>query len=123
MRKFTMGIVVTPLLVAGIVVVWLSLGEQAKGIVIGLILGGIGMLIGIILALAVVAIFLLWNLRWSVQNAPPVLRHGAPTYQALPPPAHTETYYPPPRPEWARGNRQWQILGRDDMPPSARQRE
>lgn len=119
MRKFVAGGVVAIIILALIALMWFSLDEQAKGVIVGLILGGVGMLVGIALALAVVAIFLLYQLRWQVQGsqASPMFPPGTAPPLALPPGQAEFNYYPPPRrPEWARPGRDWQVLGEEDMP-------
>jgi len=125
MRKFGCGVGAAFLLLAIVALVWLSLGEQSKGIVVGLLLGAVGTVVGVIIALAVVCIFLLINMRWQVQggksNQPIVM--GWPDYgnTPLPSPDTMESqyqWYPPPsQPSWQRPSRWWNVLGGEDMPP------
>lgn len=122
MKKFGCGILVTIAFLGAVAAIWFSLGEQTKGVVVGLVLGGTGMLIGLALGLAVVAIFLLSNLRWQIQGGghPPVI-HGPGQQAALPAPDPQYTYYPPHQaPPWARPVRAWRGLGIDEIPAEAR---
>jgi hypothetical protein len=119
MRKVGAGLVIVLALVGLGAVIWLSLDEQAKGVLVGIVVGGVGAFVGFVVALAVVAIFLLYNLRWQVQGRqlPPPMVHGSQQgLPALPPGRPEYHYYPPPQPTWARSPRDWQILGEDDMP-------
>jgi len=124
MKKFGCGIAAAFLLLAIVALVWLSLDEQSKGIVVGLLLGAVGTVIGVILALAVVCVFLLLNMRWQIQGGkptPPIVM-GWPGYghPGLPPPANMvdgQWHYPPSQPAWHRQGRGWHVLGGEDMPP------
>ena len=119
MKKFTAGIISALALLAIIALVWFSLNEQTKGVVVGLLLGGAGALCGFTTALAIVALFLLARMRWQVQGNP----HQPPIVMGYPPPAlpapgqEGHTVYPPPsRPAWDRPDRHFKILGEEDIP-------
>lgn len=120
MKKFGCGIGVAVVALAIVAGIWFSLDEQARGIVVGLLLGGVGMLIGVILALAVVAIFLLYNLNWHVRSGGQPVMHGPGQQAALPAPDPQFSYYPPQAPPWSRPARSWRGLGAEDMPPGTR---
>lgn len=127
MKKFGCGVGAAFLLLAIVALVWLTLDEQSKGIVVGLLLGAVGTVIGVIIALAVVCIFLLLNMRWQVQGkaAPPIVM-GWPGNGHIPlaPPETMEGQYqwgpPPAQPAWRRPGRGWHVLGGEDMPPGER---
>jgi len=116
MKKFGAGIISALTFLAIAALIWLSLDEQAKGIVVGLLVGAAGMLCGITVALAIVALFLLAQMRWQVQGSPhqPPIVMGYPP-AALPAPDHT-VYPPPPKAAWDRLGRHFRILGEEDMP-------
>lgn len=77
MKRFFGGAMVAVALIAAVVLVWYGLNDQAKGLVVGVMLGAGGIVVGILVALAVVGVLLLMNLRWSVQAAkPPVILPG-----------------------------------------------
>lgn len=129
MEKFGCGVLVTILILGIIAGIWFSLDEQSKGIVVGLLLGGAGMLVGFAVALAVVCIFLLRTMHWQVQggkSTQPIVM-GWPGYghTPLPPPEGTmegqyQWHPPPPQTSWQRPGRGWNVLGGEDMPPGER---
>lgn len=124
MKRFTAGMIVAVTILALIAGIWFSLDDQAKGIVVGLIMGGIGVLVGVVLGLAIVALFLLYNLRWQIQGkSQPAMMAGS-GHPALPAPVPQYSYYPPQQPPtWARSARTWRGLGEEDMPPGTRPME
>lgn len=106
MRKFAAGVTITLILLGVGLLIWYGLNDQARGLVVGVLLGIIGLAAGVILAFAVVGIFLLINLRWSVTSAtaPPVL-HGSP-------PLPLDLPRPVPQ-GWRR--REWDVVGAEDV--------
>jgi len=125
MKKFGCGMGFMLALLGIAVVVWFSLDEQAKGIVIGIGLGLVGAIIGGAFALALVAIFLLAQMRWQVQGrpqAPPIVMGYPPPAGYLDSPVDAEfSVHPPPAdPHWKRPGRGFQVIGGDDAPPGTR---
>jgi len=125
MRKFGCGMGAMLALLGIAAIVWFSLDEQAKGIVIGIGLGLVGAIIGGAFALALVAIFLLAQMRWQVQGRPqaPIVMGGwPPSAGYLQPPVDAEfSVHPPPAdPHWKRPGRGFQVIGGDDVPPEHR---
>lgn len=116
MRKFGAGMVCMLVLLAVVLGVWLSLGKEARGIIVGVGLGIAGAVCGAAFALAGVAILLLLRLRWDMQSkpqAPIVLGGGYPV-----PAGYLETPYsvhsPPATPHWNRPARHFRFIGGDD---------
>ena len=107
MRKFAAGVVITLILLGAALLVWYSLDDQAQGLVVGVLLGIVGLAAGVVLAFAVVGVFLLVNLRWSVTSAtaPPAM-HGTPPL-GLPAPEFA--------PRGWRGKRHWNVVGAEDV--------
>lgn len=119
MRRFAAGMLVAMVVLGVVALVWFSLNDQAKGLILGLIMGGVGMVVGVILALAIVAVFLLYNLRWQIQGkSPPVIMAGS-GHPALAAPDPSYTYYPPQAAPQGRPVRSWQGVGVEDMPSPA----
>lgn len=116
MKRFMAGAIVAVVIIAAGVLVWYGLDDQARGIVVGVLLGVGGLATGVLLALAAVAILLLINLRWTVsQNAkPPIVLPGAG------PPARPQSQWYPPQ---LRAPRQWggTILGVEDVEAALRE--
>lgn len=125
MRKFGCGMGFMLFLLGVAIMVWFSLDEQAKGIVVGIGLGLVGALIGGAFALALVAIFLLVQMRWQVQGRPqtPIVMGYPPPagYLQAPPQEGDWSVHPPPaNAHWNRGGRGFQVIGGEDVPPGTR---
>ena len=110
MKKVVAGALITIIILAICLVIWLSLDDQARGVVVGVLLGIVGLIAGIIVALAAVGILLLIQLRWSVNSstASPML-HGQNTPQL--PTASMWQQAPPTR----RPQREWDVVGAEDV--------
>lgn len=101
------GVIV--IVVVASIIVWYSLDSQARGVVLGVLLGVGGLFLGAVLAFAVVGMLLLWKLVWQVQQQPPrpMILPTPGQVPALPP---GQDWQPAPR---RRIPRDWRILGRD----------
>lgn len=110
-KHFVAGSSVTIMLASVGILVWYGLNDQARGIVVGVLLGIAGLLAGLTLALAIVGVMLLVNLRWSVHNAkPPPMLHSAQSAPGLAAPSGQQMYPPHFRPA-----RHWHMVGEDDI--------
>lgn len=113
MKRFMAGMIIAVAVIAGVVVVWLSLHDQTKGILIGVVIGFLGLVLGVVVALAVVGVLLLMKLHWGVnvptsRATPPVVIMGGrwqDDHLALPPPGQGQPVQAP---------RAWQVLGGED---------
>jgi len=112
MKRLFAGAITFVVIITASVVVWYQLNDQARGIVVGVLLGAGGFAAGVLLALSVVAIFLLINLRWSVtpQSKPPIVLPG--TQPALPAPPQQQWHRPP---QYRNPRRWWDIVGAEDV--------
>lgn len=121
MRKFGCGMGFMLLLLGIVTIIWFSLDDQAKGIIVGVALGLAGAIIGFMFALSIVAIFLMAQMRWQVQGrpqAPIIMGYSPPAgYLQAPPESDWSVHPPPASPHWERPGRGFQVIGGDDAPP------
>ncbi len=117
MNRFLAGVLITAAGLAIPVGVWFSLDTQARGVVVGVAIGGAGACLGAISALAIVGLVLLRSLQWSVapggrQGAPPpppVVIVGREAL-GLPAPQDQGEFSNTPPSNW-RKVREWEVLG------------
>lgn len=114
-EKALLAVVIGIAALAGGVLAWQSISPDTRLLIKGAVICFGGMFVGAMTALGIVGLFLLRNLKWSVDAArqpamPPIILGGNGQPPALLPPG---VQYSTP-PSWGRQSRQWEMIGGDD---------